>query len=310
MDISRFGFRRFTVGTAVFLAFALASELSAQTPTPTPLRLLNVSGRVDVRQGDMVGIAGFIINAPPPPVGPLPTPIEKEQVVVRALGPSLEVNGQPIPNTLPDPFLELHDSSGHLIASNNNWRSDQQAEIEATGLAPSDDRESAILADLPPGQYTGIIRGANGGTGIGLIEVYDLPSDMSALRLVNLSTRATAETGDQVLIGGVIIGGDDSGAILFRAIGPDLADHGVSGALADPTLRLYDGNGMLLASNDNWRDTQEQEIMATDLAPQNDLDSAILQILSAGNYTAIVEGRMIADDTPAGVALLEVYNLQ
>lgn len=106
-------------------------------------------------------IGGFIIG------GDAPT-----KVIVRAIGPSLAAFG--VTGVLGDPTMELHDSSGSLIFSNDNWRSDQEQEIIDTTIPPTDDKESAIVATLPPGAYTAIVRGANGTTGVALVEVYAL----------------------------------------------------------------------------------------------------------------------------------------
>lgn len=254
--------------------------------------LLNISTRLNVLTGDNVLIGGFIIDG-----------TAAKQVIVRAIGPSLGNFG--VPNPLADPTLELHASDGSVI-SNDNWKDTQQAEIEAIGFAPTNDLESAILATLEPGAYTAIVRGTNGGTGVGLVETYDL--DQAAGSLANISTRGFVDTGDNVMIGGFILGGGDRGdsTVLIRGIGPTLSDFGVTAALADPTLELHDSSGAVLAMNDNWKDTQQTDIEALGLAPGKDLEAAILVSLPPGNYTAIVRGKL---DT-TGVGLVEVYHLQ
>ena len=149
--------------------------------------------------------------------------------------------------------------------------------------------------------YTAIMRGVNGTTGIGLVEVYDLDNTVDS-KLANISTRGLVQTGDNVMIGGFILAGPTPQDILVRAIGPSLP---LTGVLADPTMELFDSNGVSVAMNDNWRDTQEADIMATGLAPTNDAESAILQTLSPGAYTAIVSGT----NGTTGVALVEAYNV-
>jgi hypothetical protein len=181
---------------------------------------------------------------------------------------------------------------------------DQVAEIQATGIAPLNEFESAIVATLAPGAYTAIVAGATDTPGIGLAEVYDLGPAAIPTKLANISTRGLVQTGDDVMIGGFIIGNQTS-QVLVRAIGPSLSAVGVSGALADPMLELHDGNGVLLASNDNWRSDQEAEIEATTIPPDNDLESAILRTLGPGAYTAIVGGV----NNTTGVGLVEAYNL-
>jgi hypothetical protein len=242
-----------------------------------------------VETGDNVLIGGFIITGTQP-----------KKVIVRAIGPSLSAL---FPGALADPLLELRDSSGSLIRSNDNWRSDQEPEIIATTIAPSDDLESAIVATLPANgsAYTAIMRGVNNGTGIGVVEAYDLNQAVDS-KLANISTRGLVQTGDNVMIGGLIVLGQNPLRVIVRAIGPSLP---VPGALADPTLELRDGNGALLASNDNWRSDQEAEIIATTIPPTNELESAIVRNLAPGNYTAIVRGV----NGTTGVAVVEAYDL-
>ena len=224
--------------------------------------------------GDNVLIGGFIVTGTQP-----------KKVIVRAIGPSLSAL---FAGALADPILELRDSSGALIRSNDNWRTDQEAEIIASTIPPSDDLESAIVATLPANgsAYTAIVRGANNGTGIGVVEVYDL-NQAADSELANISTRGLVQTGDNVLIGGMIVLGQSPLRVIVRAIGPSLP---VTGALADPTLELRDGNGGLIDSNDNWRSDHEAEIIATTIPPSNDLESAIVRNLAPGNYTAIIRG--------------------
>jgi hypothetical protein len=264
---------------------------ASPTPTATPSQLLNISTRMRVQTGDNVLIGGFIITG----TGP-------KRVILRGIGPSL--SGQGLTGVLPDPTLELH---GAVSINNDNWRDTQEAEIQATGIPPSNDLESAIVASLEPGAYTAILAGKENTTGIGLVEVYDLDQPAGS-KLANISTRGFVETGDNVMIGGFITGPANTGAtrVLIRAIGPSLGSSGIQDSLQDPTLELHDGSGALIAMNDNWRDTQEAEIIATEIPPTDDRESAILQTLAPGNYTAIVRGK----DNTTGVALVEAYNLQ
>jgi hypothetical protein len=260
-------------------------------PAPLPPNLGNISTRLSVGTDDNVLIGGFII-----------TGTGDKNVIVRAIGPSLGAVG--IAGALADPTLELHDQTGAIIATNDNWKDTQQSEIEATTIPPSDDQESAIVKRLTPGPYTAIVRGKNNGTGIGLVEAYGLDGTAT---IANISTRGLVQTGDNVMIGGFIV--LDTGvptSVLVRAVGPSLGAAGIAGALADPTLELHDSNGAIVASNDNWKGTQNSEIEATGLAPTDDRESALLQTLSAGAYTAIVQGK----NNTAGVALVEAYNLQ
>jgi plastocyanin len=280
------------VGT-VFVAEATPTPSPSPTPDPNvPAQPLNISTRMEVLTDDQVLIGGFIV-----------TGTEPKEVVLRAIGPSLAAFG--IPNPLADPVLELHGADGSLITTNDNWKDTQQSEIEASGFQPQDDLESAILSTLDPGSYTAIVSGKDGGTGVGLVEAYDLDQTADS-QLANISTRGFVETGANVMIGGFILGSEDGNAnVLVRALGPSLADFGVTGALADPTLELHDENGALIGSDDNWKDTQQSEIEATGLQPSNDLESAVLETLAPGAYTAIVAGK----NGTTGVGLVEVYSL-
>jgi subtilisin family serine protease len=258
-------------------------------PPPPPHSFLNVSTRTFVQTGDNVEIGGFIIQGDQP-----------KKVVLRAVGPSLSAYGLP---AVTDPVLELHDSTHAVIATNDNWNSHRQ-DVLATGLAPKDEHESVIVTTLAPGAYTAILSGLNGATGTALFELYDV--DPTNSRIANISTRADVGTGDNVMIGGFIIGGDQPTKVIVRAIGPSLTQYGVSGALADPTLELHDGSGTLIYQNDDWQSDQQQEINDTGLAPHEPHESAIVQTLQPGNYTAIVRGK----NNTSGVALVEVYNLE
>jgi hypothetical protein len=209
-----------------------------------------------------------------------------------------------LPNALADPELRLFDNSGSVIAFNNNWTENTNAQqIIDSGLAPVDAAEAAILVSLDPGLYTAILQGVNETTGVGLIELYDLDVEADS-KFANISTRGFVQTGDDVLIGGMIVLGSPL-KVIVRAIGPSLIDTGVAAALDDPTLDLYDRNGSIIASNDNWRSDHEAEIIATTIPPSNDAESAIVATLPPGNYTAIVRGA----DGSTGVALVEVYAL-
>jgi uncharacterized delta-60 repeat protein len=252
-------------------------------------KALNLSTRADVGIGDNVLIGGFIITGGDP-----------EKVLLRAIGPSLSLGGTAV---LADPVLELHKSDGTIV-TNDNWKDTQQAAIIATGIPPKDDLESAIVATLDPGAYTAIVHGKNSGSGVGLVELYDL-GGVSGTQLANVSSRSFVQTGDDVMIGGFIIGGVDNATVVVRGLGPSLSDMNVTNALADPTLQIVDANGAEIAFNDNWKDSQETELRAAHLAPSNDLEAAVLLDLAAGAYTAVLRGRA----STTGVGLVEVYNL-
>jgi hypothetical protein len=283
---------KYTTSGATVNASLVAGLPLPQAVAVVPKSILaNISTRLRVETGDNVLIAGFIVTGAQP-----------KKVIVRAIGPSLPVVGK-----LADPTLELRDGNGGLIRVNDNWRTDQEGEIIATGVPPSSDLESAIVATLPANgsAYTAIVRGVNNGTGIGLVEAYDLDQTVDS-KLANISTRGLVQTGDNVLIAGTIVRGQAPQRVLVRAIGPSLP---VLGKLADPTLELRDGNGTLIRANDNWRTDQEAEIIATGIPPSNNLESAIVATLSATAdgtpYTAILRGV----NNTTGVALVEFYNL-
>ena len=262
---------------------------------PPTAQLTNISTRASVQTGQGVTIAGFIL-----------TGTDLKQVVVRGLGPTL---GQPpfnVPNVLADPTLSLHDSTKGIF-SNDNWKETQQAGIQATGLAPPNDLESAIRIAVQPGNYTAILAGKNGTTGIGLVEVYDITTGAFA-ELTNVSTRGFVGTGDNVMIGGFITtGGNGSTQVVVRGLGPTLGQppFNVPNVLADPALRLVDSNGNIVRGNNNWKDSQQVAIQATGLAPPNDLEAAILATVAAGRYTAILSG----NGGGTGIGLVEVYKL-
>ena len=256
-------------------------------------RQLNISTRETVGTGDDVLIGGFIVT------GSMP-----KNVLLRAIGPSLADAG--LTGVLQDPTLELHDSTGAVIASNDDWRTTQEAQIIATGIPPSDDRESALIAMLNPGEYTAILQGKSKSTGTALVEAYDLDAT-PASRFGNISTRGLVGTGTNVLIGGLIVSSEESGQanVVMRALGPSLGTAGVSGTLSDPTLELHDSNGDLMAANDNWQDSQGGIIASTGLAPADPREAAIFATLVAGEYTAVVQGA----NATTGVGLVEVYNI-
>jgi len=260
--------------------------------TPANATLVNISTRLLVQTGAKVGIGGFII-----------TGTDAKKVLIRGLGPTLTRFG--VPNALQDPVLELHDSTGAVVISNDDWKIPQETDIAATGKAPPDDHESAILLTLQPGSYTVIESGKNGTSGVGLIELYDLDAVANS-HLSNISTRGFVQTGANVMIGGFIVSGANGSVnLIVRALGPSLAQFGVPNSLADPLLGLYNASGTLIMSNDNWKDSQQAAIQNSGFHPPNDLDSAILVTLPTGNYTAIVSGK----NGGTGVGLVEVYRL-
>lgn len=268
---------------------ALGTATLEQSP-PVSGRAENISTRARISGNDRVMIGGFIVAG-----------TGTKRVILRGIGPSLTNFG--VTDALEDPTLELRDASGALIASNDNWKESQQAEIETTGLAPAHDLESALVRTLDPGAYTVILQGRMNADGVGLVEVYDLTQAGNS-QLANLSTRGFVDTGDRVMIGGIILGQAAPSRLVVRAIGPSVS--GVSGALMDPQLEIYDRNGNLMASNNDWQDgPQRQEIQDTTLAPNDPRESAIFGTFASGSYTAILRGA----NNSTGIGLIEVYKL-
>jgi hypothetical protein len=270
-------------------------------PVAAPAKLLNLSSRARVLNGDQKSIAGFII------VGSQGT-----AVLVRGIGPSLAANG--VPGALEDPVIELYQGNT-LLKTNDNWKvSDQtgipqEVEIKNTGIPPTDDRESAIFLPSEAGTYTVVLRGKNNATGVGVIEIYDLFGESGSSALGNVSGRAFVDTGDNVLFGGFIsgAGGGAPSRLVIRGMGPSLTAAGVPGALQDPILQVFDSNGALVASNDDWKiGGQQSEIESTGLAPANDREAAIVGIFPAGSFTGIVRGK----NNTTGVGLVEIFNVR
>jgi FtsP/CotA-like multicopper oxidase with cupredoxin domain len=267
------------------------------TPTPTPVvpaaPTLNIATRGNVLGGNNNLIAGFIV-----------TGTESKRVVLRAIGPTLSTVG--VSGTLTDPILRLFNSSNSEITNNDNWQSDPGAsEILNAGLAPKFASESATVQTLAPGSYTVIVGGQNNSTGIAVVEAYDVAQSANST-LANISTRGSIGVNDDVLIGGFIIGGSGNAKVIVRAIGPSLTDFGVSGALGDPTLTVYDKDGSPVITNDNWNDDPNMAaIQSYSLGPASTKESATYLQLAPGNYTAIVRG--VSGGT--GIGLVEIYNI-
>src|SRR5438067_394914 len=283
--------RRFWSGAGWAVGVVLAGVFIT-SPAFAISSAVNLSTRMVVQTGDNVLIGGFIVYS-----------TGQKKIAVRAMGPSLPV----ATGKLSDPMLELHDATGAIVASNDNWRSSQQDLIIAAGLAPASDLESALIATINPGAYTVVVKGVNNATGVGLMEIYDLDPDGSSARLANISTRGNVLSGDNVMIGGFIVRGDIGKRMLVRARGPSLFLNGlpIAGRLMDPTMELRDGNGALIKANDDWRTDQQAEIAASSIAPTDDHEPAVVWTLAPGNYTTIVRGV----NNTTGIALVEMYDL-
>jgi hypothetical protein len=240
-------------------------------------------------------IAGFIV-----------TGNDSKPVLLRAMGPSLAVFG--IQGVLLDPVLELRNSSSSII-TNDNWvDSPQRSQFEGTPFQPSDDREAVVLGTLAAGNYTALLTGKNDTAGVGIVEVYDRDQTVDAA-LGNISTRGFVQSGENVMIGGFILGGGTNNSrIALRGIGPSLAQFGLNPVLADPTLELHDANGATLMANDNWTDDPISAALLTanGLGLSDPNESGIFTALPAGQFTVILAGK----SGGIGIGLIEVYNLK
>jgi hypothetical protein len=276
------------------IASATPTPAPTATPSTTPSHVANISTRMNVGTGDNVLIGGFIVKG---------SASQVKTLILRALGPSLAKQG--VNGAMQNPTLELHGPGGTIIATNDNWAASANVdEIISSGLAPSDARESAMVATVTPGSYTAIVRGAGNSTGVALIEVYE--DDSTANRLVNVSTRGRVGTNDAVLIGGLIVQGSHSKKAVLRALGPSLSSLGVPGVLPNPYLELHNASGALIATNNDWgTSAQASQIAAAGLAPKNSLESALMVTVAPGNYTAVVRGA----NNLTGIGIVEAYDL-
>lgn len=279
-----------TVGTASF------------STTARPAAALNIATRLPVRSASDPLIGGFIITGNGP-----------KRVLIRAVGPSLAAAG--IATPLSDPLLELHDDTGAIIATNDNWKAtqiggaisgNQVLEIAGTGVAPTDDREASIIVTVNPNTpYTAVVSGYAGATGTAVVELYDLDAIQNST-LANISTRGFVQTSNDVMIGGFILGGGVGQTnVVIRAIGPSLQASGVDNFLADPTLDLVNSQGTVVESNDDWANgANAANIERAGLQPSAATESAIYRSdLPRDAYTAVVRGVNAA----TGTALVEVY---
>ena len=278
--------------TTAFNAVPLHLESTA-FPAVGP-KSLNISTRGLVGPDQDALIGGFIVSGS-----------ESKTVVVRALGPSLGETG--LSGLLADPVVSLYDATNQLVASNDDWQTGPDAtQIAADGLAPENPAEGALRANLAPGAYTVVVTGKDQTTGIGLVEVYDL-SPASDSKLANISTRGMVGVDSELLIAGFIVGAVDSSTVVVRALGPSLSAAGVTSPLLDPSVTVYDGNGSVLTSNDNWQDDPNALYLEQDqIAPPNEAEAATILHLPVGAYTAVTSGV----NNGTGVGLVEVYNLE
>jgi len=280
-------------------------QLAFEPPLSQPL---NISTLLKVQTGDNALFGGFITSGTDP-----------KKVVIRAIGPSLSNFG--VAGPLQDTTLELRAPNGSVIASNDNWKMNdqthqsQEAAIRALGLAPTDDRESVIMAELGSAGFTAIVRGKNDTVGAGLLEIYDVNQAANS-KLANISTRGYLPDGGNITAGVIIGAGNGAAKVLVRVLGPSLAAFGIGEPLEDPVVDIRDSNGTRIAFNDDWKVRegniilQQDEIEATGLQPSNDTECAVIVTLPVGNFTAIAGSFAGTATDRSGVAVIEVYNLR
>ena len=279
---------------------AIAAALLATSPGSASLaRLSNLSTRARVTADNPL-LTGFAI-----------TGTGDRTVLVRAVGPGLTDFG--VTGALEAPLLRLYDATGNVLVENTGWASapalTQAAAISGAFPLATGHADSAVLVSLAPGNYSLQVldsRSTNGG--VALAEIYDVAGG-SASRLANASSRSSLTAADGVLISGFVITGTTNGSLLVRGVGPALTQFGVTGALADPIVSLYDGTGRMVANNDNWTATSlvsSASSVGAFALVAGSKDAALTVTLTPGAYTAQVSG---ATGTTGG-ALLEIYELK
>ncbi len=280
----------------VTLLAVLCAPLPLMAVTGTA-NVVNISTRLKIETGDSVGIAGFVVQG-----------TGNKQVLIRALGPTLTAAG--VTGVLADPFVDLYDASGQIIASNDNW--DQTANIQAwhtsLGLTLPQASESVISISLAPGAYTAVVRGVANTTGVALVEVYDC--DLAApCSPINIATRGIVRSGAAVMIAGFVVQGTVPKQVLLRVVGPTLTSFGVPNVLTDPQMDVYNSASTKIFSNNDWQTQTAQgvaDVIATGKAPTDPREPALVLNLNPGAYTVIVSGVGGME----GNALVEVYDLQ
>lgn len=279
-------------------SFEVSNYRLAEEGLDPQARLVNVSTRATVGAGDKALIGGFVIGAS-----------QEKTILVRALGPSL--SGYGVGDNLSALKVTLY-RDDRVLATNQGWRlgPDPQGIVD-TGYAPEFDSEPVILITVGAGAYTAVVESADARTGVALVEVYEIGDGDS--RLINLSTRGYVGTGEEVMIGGFVIGGDAGGTkrVLIRALGPSLAGFGVEDAMFDPAMRLYDESGSVLLENDDWDYGNQQDVIAAlGFAPDIRRESALVLDLVPGLYTVVVRPYENDDGQRPGVGLVEAYEIE
>lgn len=277
-----------------------------------PGALVNISTRAHCATGDAVTIGGFVVTGDTP-----------KRFLVRAVGPTLGTIGIDPADVLTDPAVEVYRGSD-VIAVNDNWGESPSAAqipdvaqaIGAIPLAGGDTSSAALLLTLDPGVYTFVAHGHDANAGVVLLEVYDADTAIASSRFSNISTRAQCVSGNGVAIGGFVIAGDSPRTVLLRAVGSTLATFGLApdSLVFDPTIELHDAvNGnAIIATNDNWRDNNQDAIIAaanarTGATPfaADDLRSAALVVqLPPGVYSFVARSKTSA----SGILLVEIYS--
>lgn len=265
-----------------------------------PTRITNISTRSVAGTGDNTLVAGFVIRGS-----------GSKPLLVRAVGPTLSNFG--VPRPLANPSLLVQSSAGAAVASNDDWGSTSALStlFGRVGAFPltAGSRDAAVQTSVSPGTYS-VVVGGGSPAGTNLVEIYDLDSSGNVnARITNISTRGQVASGEP-LIAGIVISGDQRKRLLIRAVGPTLAQFGISGALADPKLDVISGTTVIASSND-WSDaatggavTEASPIVGAFALPNGSKDAALVVQLTPGAYTVQVTG----PGSTAGVVLVEIYD--
>jgi sugar lactone lactonase YvrE len=320
-----------TIGSYTLAVSNAAATVTSDAAVVTSgSRLINISTRALVGTGGNITIAGIYIDGPSS---------EYKQLVIRGVGPTLSQFN--VSGALSATTISVFDTSGNVIVSNTGWgnapvagNSSVEAAFEqatansmrAVGAfaLPAGSADSALVADLPRGSYTVQMTGVGDATGVGLVEVYEANTSDPAV-MTDISTRAQVGTGSNTLIAGFVVTGTQPATVLVRGDGPALkaVPFSVPGTLAQPVVSVYDGNSMLIASNQGWANNPKaggstvaasfRAATAADFSSagafplaSGSLDSALVLTLPPGAYSAWITS---ADGT-LGVALAEVYQLE
>lgn len=293
-----------TNSTAVVTPANVAATPATSTSAASGnARLVNLSARASVTDGDADRsfIAGFVVSGTAP-----------KRMLLRAIGPAL--TGYGVSSVVANPQLRVFDSHGKVVSENDDWSG---ADVSSTATAvgafalPNGSHDAAMTVTLQPGSYSFQVM-PNGGNGVAMAEIYDADGSAASAPLINISTRAYADSGEKALVAGFVISGSDPKRVLVRGIGPGLAAYGVPNTLSDPAVKLYH-EGSVVAQNDDWQTGNDgadvaaaaKSVGAFDLAAGS-RDAALIATLTPGAYSAVVS----PSTGGPGAGMVEVYELK